>query len=476
MITRGETGLRLRLREKSRLRFRLRSRKFLTSASALTFFIALPLALILTFISVVSSAADIKPKRVATENGIILLILERHSLPIVNINMIIKAGSIYESDEKTGLSSLVATLLDEGTKTRSSAQISEEIDFVGGSLSTFAGDDSSGASLRVLKKDLSLGLDLLSDILLNPTFPDAEIERKKADMIGGLIAEKDEPGVVAVKSFNEIIFGSHPYHRPANGREDTIPGITRDDIVAYYERFYRPNNIIMALVGDITEPEAVEAVNRYFGRWGKKEINLPVIPKVPVLEKRAVKLIDKDLTQASVIFGHIGIERSNPDYYNLVVMNYILGGGGFSSRMMKNIRDNQGLVYGIHSNFDASLYPGSFAVSLQTKNETANRAIEEVLKEIKRIREEPVSDQELEEARSYLIGSFPLRIDTNSKIASVLTSIEYYGLGLDYFDRYPKLIGSVTRADITRVAKRYLDPERYAIVVVAKQSEAKIKE
>lgn len=436
-----------------------------------TFFV-----LTLTFISAVSFAADIKPKRVVTENGIILLILERHSLPIVNINMIIKAGSIYESDEKAGLSSLASSLLDEGTKSRSSTQISEEIDFVGGSLSTFAGDDSSGASLRVLKKDLPLGLTLLSDILINPTFPEAEIERKKADMIGGLISEKDEPGVIAGKAFNEIIFGTHPYHRATNGREETIPGITRDDIVAYYERFYRPNNIIMAIVGDITEPEALDMVNMYFGKWERKEIDFPVIPKAPALEKRAVKLIDKDLTQANIILGHIGIERINPDYYNLVVMNYILGGGGFSSRMMKNIRDNQGLVYGIHSNFDASLYPGSFAVSLQTKNETANRAIEGVLKEIKRIREVPVSDQELEEAKSYLIGSFPLRIDTNNKIASILTSIEYYGLGLDYFDRYPKLIGSVTKGDITRVAKKYLDPERFAMVVVAKQGEAKISE
>ncbi len=459
------------MRDKSRLRFRLRLRKFLTSASALTFFMAL------TFISTLSSsAADIKPKRVVTENGIILLILERHSLPIVNVNMVIKAGSLYESDEKAGLSSLMSSLLDEGTKTRTSTQISQEIDFVGGSLSAFGGDDSSGASLRILKKDLPLGLELLSDIVINPTFPEAEIERKKAEMIGGLLSEKDDPGTVAGKAFNEMIFGAHPYHRAANGTEATIPGITRDDIVAYYERFYRPNNTIMSIVGDITEQEAIEAVNRYFGQWEKKEISSPLIPNAPLLEKRVVKLIDKELTQANIIIGHIGIDRKNPDYYNLVVMNYILGGGGFSSRLMKDIRDNQGLVYGIHSNFDASFYPGSFAVSLQTKNETANRAIEAVLKEIKRIREEPVSDQEIEEAKSYLIGSFPLRIDTNAKIAGILTSIEYFGLGLDYFDRYPKLIGSVTKADITRVAKKYLDPERFAMVVVARQTEAKVKE
>lgn len=428
------------------------------------------------FISPFSRAADIKPKRVVTENGIILLILERHSLPIVNVNMVIKAGSIYESDEKAGLSSLMSSLLDEGTKTRTSTQISQEIDFVGGSLSAFGGDDSSGASLRILKKDLPLGLELLSDIVINPTFPEAEIERKKAEMIGGLLSEKDDPGTVAGKAFNEMIFGAHPYHRATNGTEESIPGITRDDIVAYYERFYRANNTIMSIVGDITEQEAIEAVSRYFGKWEKKEISPPLIPNAPLLEKRVVKLIDKDLTQANIIIGHIGIERKNPDYYNLVVMNYILGGGGFSSRLMKDVRDNQGLVYGIHSNFDASLYPGSFAVSLQTKNETANRAIEAVLKEIKRIREEPVSDQEIDEAKSYLIGSFPLRIDTNAKIAGILTSIEYFGLGLDYFDRYPKLIGSVTKADITRVAKKYLDPERFAMVVVAKQTEAKVKE
>ena len=192
---------------------------------------------------------------------------------------------------------------------------------------------------------------------------------------------------------------------------------------------------------------------------------MPFLPHP--LEKPIVKLIEKDLTQATILMGHVGISRTNPDYYAVTVMNYILGAGGFSSRLMDSIRDNQGLAYHVGSHFEANLMPGPFIVSLQTRNEAANQAITGVVTELNRIREAPVTDQELSEAKAYLIGSFPLRVDTTSKLAEVLSLVEFYGLGLDYFSRYPKLIEQVTKEDVLRVAKQYLNPARYALVVVA---------
>ena len=427
-------------------------------------------------VSVPSEAAPLPVKRIIMDNGLVLLVLSQPSLPIVNIQVIIKAGAVYDPEDRAGLAYLTTNLLDEGTSRRTSTEIADAIEFVGGSLGAGGGDDWATASLKILKSDLPLGLDLLSDILLHPVFPKEELERKRSQILGGLVAEKDEPGVVAEKAFNEIVFGSHPYHRPAEGTEESLPKISREDLVRFYEQYYRPNNTLMAVVGDIPESEARDLIGRYFGSWASRPIPEVPIPPAPQLEKRVVKLIEKDLTQANIILGHVGIDRKNPDYYAVAVMNYILGGGGFSSRLLTEIRDNQGLAYSINSHFAAGAYPGSFTVSLQTQNPSAQRAIDGAITEIRKIRNQPVSEQELSEATAFLIGSFPLRIDTTAKIANLLTQVEYFGLGLDYFEQYPKLIGAVTRADVQRVAQKYLDPNRIALVVVTKQSEAKIQE
>ena len=193
------------------------------------------------------------------------------------------------------------------------------------------------------------------------------------------------------------------------------------------------------------------------------------------MDTLVVKKIDKNIAQANIDMGHIGVSRENPDFYSVMVMNYILGGGGFSSRLMDNIRDNKGLAYDVHSGFAAEKETGAFEVSIQTKNESASEVIAETLKELKRIQAELVSEKELADAKAYLTGSFPLRMDTSSKIAGMLTSIEIYNLGLDYPQKYTSLINSITREDIQRVAKKYLHPDRLVIVVVANQEKAQLK-
>lgn len=420
-------------------------------------------------------AAEPLGKRIPLENGMILLLAEKHDIPVVTVSMAIKAGSTVEPSDKPGLASITAALLMQGTARRSAKQISGEIDFIGGSLSTSGGDDYASAGLRVLKKDLRTGLDLLADVLMNPAFDQKEIDRKVRETLAEIQRQKEEPGVVASNAFDKAVFGANAYGRTNDDVAAFLPKLTRQDIVAFYSGRYSPNHAVIAVVGDVSEKELIGLLNDYFKAWPRKDQPAPAPVPPPVLDSVTVKKIDKEITQANIAIGHIGISRENPDYYACMIMNYILGGGGFSSRLMDNIRDNKGLAYDVHSGFAAYKEPGAFMVTIQTKNESANEVIDETLKELRRIQNEPVTDKELSDAKAYLTGSFPLRIDTSAKIAGMLTSIELFNLGLDFPQKYPALINAVTREDIQRAARKYLRPGSLAIVVVASQEKAKLK-
>ena len=422
-----------------------------------------------------STAAEIAPTKFMTANGITVLVLEQHFLPIVEIHALIKAGSAQDPPDKAGLANLVASLLDEGTTTRTSKQQAEQIDFVGGALEAKASEDFTTASARVLKKDIDLGFSLLADMLQHPAFHKQEFERIRTQLLGEMASDNDDPGHIAMKAFNQLVFHGHPYRWPVNGTEETLNKITLADVQTFYGREYSPPQVILTIVGDITLEQATTFVQTHFGAWKKGAATARNTKKPSPVERKTVQLIEKDLTQSTIVLGHGGLSRTHPDYYSVTVMNYILGAGGFSSRLMDSIRDKQGLAYGIMSHFDARLMPGSFWVNLQTKTETTNQAITSVLTEIKSIRDTPVSDQELAEAKSFLIGSFPLRFDSTAKLAHVLAQVELYGLGFEYFSEYPKWIDQVTKEDVQRAAKQYLDPKRYALVVVGDLAKAKVK-
>ncbi len=422
-----------------------------------------------------SLAADISPTKFVTANGITVLVLEQHFLPIMEIHALIKAGSAQDPPEKAGLANLVASLLDEGTTTRTSKQLAEQIDFIGGTLEAKASEDFTTASIRVLKKDADLGFTLLADMLQRPAFHKQEFERIRTQLLGEMASDNDDPGHIAMKAFNQLVFHGHPYRWPVNGTEETVSKISLADVQTFYGREYSPSHVILTIVGDVTLDQAAALVQTHFGTWRKIAATARSQKKPLPVERKAVQLIEKDLTQSTIVIGHGGLSRAHPDFYSVTVMNYILGAGGFSSRLMDSIRDKQGLAYGIMSHFDARLMSGSFWVNLQTKTETTNQAIAGVLAEIKSIRDQPVSDQELAESKSFLIGSFPLRFDSTAKLAQVLAQVEFYGLGFEYFTQYPKWIDRVTKEDVQRVAKQYLDPQRYALVVVGNLAKAKVK-
>jgi zinc protease len=413
-----------------------------------------------------------RPTREILSSGVILLHAERKALPIITVVVAIKGGSTHESQEKAGLSNLTADLLKEGTATRSASDISEAIEFVGGSLHASGGSDFVTVTLSVLKKDIDLGLSLLSDIILNPAFSAEEIERRKNILKNSIIRQNEEPGIVASKAFFKEVFGSHPYGWPVIGTLDSLDAITREDIIAFHKSTYTPNNAIVTVVGDIDNKTVKRLFNNYFSDWKQKAMQMPSLPVPESFDGlRAVK-IQRNITQANIILGHLGIKRSNPDYFAVSVMNYILGGGGFSSRLMDIIRDNKGLSYDIYSAFSSLQYSGNFRISLQTKNRSAGTAIDIILTELERIKTYPVLDKELNDAKSYLTGSFPLRIDSNSKMARYLTAVEYYGLGLDYAATYKKRIDAISKDDVLRVAKKYLNTKNYVLVLVADIEEA----
>lgn len=414
--------------------------------------------------------ARLVPQRSVLDNGLVLLSSEQRDLPMITFRILIDAGSRHDPEGRGGLARLTARLLTRGTRERTSLQISEILDFIGASLHTGGGREVASVQLTVLKKDLDTGLKLLTEILTESTFPPEEIERQRQSTLASIQAKKEDPGEIAEMKFLEALFPQSPYGRPTEGTERSVRAIERRNLVGFYKRLYRPNRAILAAVGDISHGELVEKLRQAFQVW---ERGAPI--ENPSFSDSTgpadVIRIHKKLTQANIIIGHEGVPRNHPDYYAIRVMNYILGGGGFSSRLMDSIRNERGLAYSVYSTFDADKYTGTFRVVMQTKNETANEAIRIAVEEIRRIRERGVSTEELQAAKNYLIGSFPLRFDTNSRIAGLLAQVEFFGLGLDYVERYPELIRPVSREDVLRVAKRHLRPENLITVIVADQKQ-----
>lgn len=414
------------------------------------------------------ATANMVPQRSVLGNGMILLTSEQKALPMVSIELLIDAGSRHDMPKQEGLANLTARLLTYGTQRRTALQISDTLDFIGAGLSAGCGEDLATVSMTVLKKDLATGLELLAEVLTLSTFPQEEIDRQKQSIVASIKAREENPGDIAQRRFAAALYPQSPYGRPVEGSEASVKGLEQQSLRTFYERYYRPNRTILSVVGDISHQEIARALNEAFRSWPKGEpATAPVAPsKIGTAETLRV---NKELTQANIILGHEGVGRENPDYYAIQVMNYILGGGGFSSRTLDSIRNERGLAYSVYSYFSAEKGHGTFELVMQTKNETALEAIRIAKAEIRRVREELVTEEELSDAKDYLTGSFPLRFDTNRKVANFLAQVEYFQLGLDYPERYADFIKKVTREDVQHVAQKYLKPDTLITVIVANQ-------
>lgn len=409
-------------------------------------------------------------ERMELPNGLVLLLSENHWIPSVSINAIVAAGSRFEADDQAGLASLTGALLDAGTTSRTSQQIAETIESAGGQLGTFGDYQSSGAVVRLLSKDTALGLDVASDLLMNATFPEAKV-REHADRRGAQIkARLDVPRTQASDVFNEIVFQGSPQHRPPIGYEETVKRLTRGDVEQFYRRFYVPQNMMLSIAGDIDKNEVKGIVDATFGRLPRVQEFVAPQVRLPHRQTRPIeRFVAAPKEQVNVIIGHLGIERRNPDYYALLLMDTILGSSpGFTSRIPRILRDEQGLAYTTFSNITSSagLDPGRFIAYIGTAPENLDRAVSGLRREIERIVEEGVTAEELETAKLYLTGSFVFHFQRNSQIADFLLEAELYGLGFDYLQRYPELIRATSIEDVSRVTRKYIDPQNLTTVVV----------
>jgi len=413
-------------------------------------------------------------ERIDLDNGLKVIVIEHHELPVVAFRLVLKSGSAGDPEGKGGVADLTAGLLRKGTKTRNATQIAEEIDFVGGDLDAGSGLDATYANCQVLAKHFDVGLDLLSDIVLNPTFKDEEIERLRKQTLAAIKQQKVDPGTVADEKFTEFLFGAHPYGRPSEGTEQSVAAITRDDIVGFHKTHYVANNAILAVVGDVKPKDAIAKVKAKFGRWNSGDVPQPVVTEPPPVKGYQVLLVDKpDLTQTYICMGHLGIEKKHPDSFPIKVMNYILGGGGFASRLVDEVRSKRGLTYDVGCRFDANKLAGAYQVTTFTRNDSTAAAIAAIIDQIKRIRTEGVTDKELQETKSFYSGYFPLQFETPSQIATQILDVELYDLGEDYIKNYRGNINAVSKEDVLRVAQKYLDPDNLKLVVVSKADDVK---
>ncbi len=409
-----------------------------------------------------------KVDRVVLENGMIVYFLEDHDLPLFNITARIRTGAIYEPPEKAGLASLTGYVMRSGgTISMPADKMNEELEFMATSVETSIDRESGSASLSTLKKDIDKGLKIFADVLMNPAFPEDKIKMRKDEVIESIRRENDNPSQIAGREFRRIMYDSkHPYSRKVEGTLESIEKITRDDIVAFHRKFFHPNNIILGLSGDFNREEIVKKLNTVFAGWKKEDIHFPEVPKVEKRFEKAVHYVYKDINQANVIMGHLGIHRKSPDYFPVTIMNFILGGGSFTARIPGRIRSDEGLAYSAFSAFQTARDLGMFFVSCQTKLESTNRAVSIALEELEKIRKAPVDKEELSQAKETFMNQFVFRFTTSSSIVAQKVDIEYEDLPLNYLETYLDNVQSVTQEDVQRVARKYLHPDEIKILVV----------
>ena len=407
-------------------------------------------------------------------NGLKVLLVENSSIPTVSLTASVLTGARYDPESKAGLAIMVSRLLDEGTETRTSLEIADAIESVGGSIETDGSFERIMATASVLNKDVDLGLELLADLLIRPVFPQEFVDKEKERTLAEIQSAQDRPQVVAGWAFNELVYQKHPLHRPSHGYPETVEKITRADLLDFHSRFFVPNKVLLSMVGDFQVKDLLPKVEKFFGGWVSKPVVFPTYENPVRQTAKRTKFVTMPAQQLNIYLGHLGITRTNSDYYALQVLDTILGGGaGFTARIPQRLRDELGLAYTTFASITmtAGMDPGRFIAFIGTSPANMKLATEGLINEIRRIIEEPVTAQELQDAKDYLTGSFVFAFESSPQIARFLVHAEVYGLGFDYVEKYPEYICAVTVEEISRVARKYLDSENYTLVVVGPVAE-----
>ncbi|MGB2863284.1 MAG: pitrilysin family protein [Sedimentisphaerales bacterium] len=408
-------------------------------------------------------------EQVTLANGMRLFLLEDHELPLVNMSVRIRTGSIYEPAEKIGLASITGMVMRTGgTTSRTGDELDEMLESIAASVETGIGLNSGSASMSVLKGDVDTGLAILADVLMNPAFREDKIQLAKMQHGSSIARRNDSVGAIAGREFDKLIYGADSVYA-RHTEYATIGNISRDDLVAFHKKFFGPNNMMLAVWGDFDTKEMVKKIEQAFEGWQKVDLQLPGVPKVTYEFRKTVNVIRKDdVNQSNIYLGHIGGLRNDPDYFALIVMNKILG-GGFTSRLFRNVRSREGLAYSVFGIYSANYdYPGEFYVGCQTKSESTVKAIRAMLREVEKMRESEVTDEELALAKDSFLNSFVFNFESKGQIVRRLMTLEYFGYPADFLQKTKANVEKVTKADVLRVARKHLRPDKVQILAVGR--------
>jgi predicted Zn-dependent peptidase len=406
-----------------------------------------------------------KAERVELENGVILYILEDHELPLLKISAIIRTGSIYDPKGKEGLAEITgAVMRTGGTKNRTGREIDEELEYFAGDISISVNMESGSATLSVLKKDIDEGLDIFSDIIMNPVFDEKKLETARNLKIGDLRRVCDEPQKMAFREFKRLIYRGNERERLPSIK--SVEKIERGDLIRFQQRFFYPGNMMMAVVGDITRDEAISKINRYFGAWNRTGKKIKEISGPEMDDDGTINYIYKEAPQSIIIMGCLAPDKKSPDFYPFTVLDFILGSGGFRSRIMREVRNSAGLAYSAGSFYNSRNDYGVFGAYAFTKSSSTAKVLSLIMSIIEDVRANKIAENELSWAKKSINNSFIFSFDSADKIAIQQMLIKYNKLPDDFLTTYRDRIEKVTIEDLKRVAKKYLSRNRATILIV----------
>ena len=400
-------------------------------------------------------------------NGLNVWIVKQNELPIVSMNLVLNSGGTLDPSEKSGVSSFTANMLNQGTKTRSANDIANQLQSIGASVNAGAGWDSTNVSMQTLTKNLDQALGIYADVVINPSFPATEFESNRRRLLGQLFQRKSNPTAVSDVVYNKVLYGDQPYGRPLSGDEKSVKALSRDDLANFYAANYRPSGNTLIVVGDVQSKTLIPKLEKAFTDWKAGDAKAMDTPASMMMGKPGIYFVDKPgAAQSSVSIGQVGVERSNPDYYAIQVMNAILGGGG-SARLFMNLREDKGYTYGAYSRFTFRRGAGPFSASAEIQTGSTKESLVEFMKELNGIRGAiPVSNDELENNKQSIIRRYPAGFETVGGISNQLANLVVYDLSDSYFNDYISKVNAITVADVNRVANKYLDPTKMSIVIV----------
>ncbi len=400
------------------------------------------------------------------DNGLTLLIVEEHTLPLVVFSLVMPGGSAFDPPGQGGVATITADLLRKGTRSRSAEELAREIEFLGGSLAAGAGADFSNVSGEFLSKDLSRGFELFANVALHPTFPEDELRRARELMLAAIIRSREDPAAIAGRCFGAFLYGDHPYGRPASGTEASLATLDRDAVQSFYQRHYVPDGAVLVVIGDATVEQLSSAAEGAFGGWSSRAGSPPLLPLPVRVSGRRMLVVDKpDATQAHIRIGNVGIARTDPDYVPAGVTTTILG-GGFGSRLVEELRVKRSLTYGAWSGFNVHRMPGDFRAGTFTKVETTGEALGVALDVLTGFANGGATVEELARAKSLRTGQHPRQLETQGALAASIASLFAYGLPRSDIEAYPGRVMGVTLEDVRRIAATYVPTEDAAIVIV----------